>query len=270
MLWLIFTCVGQVVLLPLLMCLIKKDFSVESVIESTLHNGGLLFALVPYVALIQDRNNFLVVGFIFVTVSYFLLAVIIGRFWMINWRYFILMFCVVFFVAFLLTKSSMGALYQGLVLFVVAIVFSKIFAILTGLKHRYGYYFKRYVQHSFIRLQKLYSKTIEQQSLSKQQQQILWAIMIVENANNPRLYRWAEKAIHWWTKQPMTTGIMQVYSKAYLSDNKSIVKASAIIKSSLISRKQYTLKDIHNFGLVYNGDDDYGDVLHEVYSVITC
>lgn len=101
------------------------------------------------------------------------------------------------------------------------------------------------------------------------QRRILFAIMITEDLNRPKLTRFIEKLV-FRIFDSMSTGIMQVQSSRYLSDSESIQLACKIIKSSYSHHLKSEDDDYHLVRLVANDYNSsvYAEIVSEVYYII--
>jgi hypothetical protein len=109
---------------------------------------------------------------------------------------------------------------------------------------------------------------IEEQIKNDHLKGLILSILIIENFNRPRLIRWIEYLRFYLTGKPHTLGVMQVYTKKYISDRESvnlgidkILKGyNNLIKEVKEGKKSkdysvYSLKD-ELIG-IYNSGNDY-------------
>lgn len=112
-----------------------------------------------------------------------------------------------------------------------------------------------------------YGKTINEIAGNEKLEALSYAILIYENFNRPRLYRWAENVSFKITKKPHTLGVMQVKTSKYISDSESVFLGVTKIKleyekivkemtgrpSQFENEQSITAKIISN----YNGGNAY-------------
>ncbi|WP_296150564.1 hypothetical protein [uncultured Flavobacterium sp.] len=79
-----------------------------------------------------------------------------------------------------------------------------------------------YIKKNLTSLEKKYSLTIDAQVQSKRLKHIIYAIIIHENFNRPKIFRLAENLKRYISKEELTLGIMQVKSNKNISDKESI------------------------------------------------
>jgi hypothetical protein len=78
-----------------------------------------------------------------------------------------------------------------------------------------------YVLKMIATLEKKYGTVIEQLE-NDQLKSLIYAILIIENFNRPKVARWIEYLRFFITRSPHTLGIMQYYTTKYITDLRSI------------------------------------------------
>ena len=81
---------------------------------------------------------------------------------------------------------------------------------------------EKYLKKTYTRLKNKYDKTISNECDNYFFTQVIYAIMINENFNRPKIARWIEYICFWITKKTHTLGIMQVTSSKWINDEQSI------------------------------------------------
>ena len=135
-----------------------------------------------------------------------------------------------------------------------------------------------YLNKTYTRLKSKYDKTISKKCSNYFFIQVVYAIMIYENFNRPKIVRWIEYIHFWITKKPHTLGIMQVTSSKWINDEQSISLAINKIISDCESIIQKYAKNKESFCLEfvvakiagkYNRDDDYVEEVGLIFSAIS-
>lgn len=101
---------------------------------------------------------------------------------------------------------------------------------------------------------------------------ILFSIMIVEDMNRPKLFRFIEHIL-FSSGLIKSTGIMQVTSDKYLSDKESVVQAQQIIVKLAKTHKKYTVDPyslVWSISLDYNPDNRYAESVKGIFSQLYC
>ena len=81
---------------------------------------------------------------------------------------------------------------------------------------------EKYLNKTYTHLKSKYDKTISEECSNYFFIQVVYAIMIYENFNRPKIVRWIENIHFLITKKPHTLGIMQVTSSKWINDEQSI------------------------------------------------
>jgi len=124
-----------------------------------------------------------------------------------------------------------------------------------------------------------YGKIIDEKVLNDHIKGLIYAILVIENFNRPKLARWIEYARFFFTRKPHTLGIMQFYSEKYITDidsvklgvNKINDAYSKSLEEYTNGRKgeyysNWTMK--HELASVYNTGDDYNSDINEMWDEI--
>jgi len=137
---------------------------------------------------------------------------------------------------------------------------------------------EKYLNKTYTHLKSKYDKTISEECSNYFFIQVVYAIMIYENFNRPKIVRWIENIHFWITKKPHTLGIMQVTSSKWINDEQSISLAINKIISDCDSIIQEFAKNNVSFSLntivetiagKYNKDDDYVYEVRQIFSAIS-
>ncbi len=186
-----------------------------------------------------------------------------GRIAMTDWPKLVVLQCI--HLAAIMAVVVSGLLLAGVV---IALVSRYAGNKLDGYNYdrRYAAQFNRYVTHCYCKFRKKYTVCVASTGLDKKQCTIMYAVMIAESANNPRIYRLIEACIQKATGRVMTTGIMQIRSDKLLSDHASILLAADTIRK--FGPASYKKSYIKHVGLTYNGEDSYGEVLAAIIKTI--
>ena len=127
---------------------------------------------------------------------------------------------------------------------------------------------KKYIAKQFDKFYGKYSECVEINYDNRLLCILLYAIMIFENFNRVRIVRWLER-IKIMMGRTATTGIMQVKSDKYLSDEESIQLAYKIIESDIAGEDQLiTDERIRSYAWQYNPSDDYAQSVEFIYSLL--
>lgn len=127
---------------------------------------------------------------------------------------------------------------------------------------------KKYIAKQFDKFYGKYSECVEINYDNRLLCILLYAIMIFENFNRVRIVRWLER-IKIMMGRTATTGIMQVKSDKYLSDEESIQLAYKIIESDIAGEDQLiTDEQIRSYAWQYNPSDDYAQSVEFIYSLL--
>lgn len=124
-----------------------------------------------------------------------------------------------------------------------------------------------YLSDTMRLFKKKYENTINQKVTNDNLKGLIYAILIIEDFNRPRIIRIIEYITFFITKKPHTLGIMQYYSDVYITNNESIelgIKKILDGYSNLIAEEnnehyykyqfRYDLANIYNTGHEYSYD----------------
>lgn len=137
---------------------------------------------------------------------------------------------------------------------------------------------EKYLEKTYSRLKTKYDKTISKECNNYFFTQVIYAIMINENFNRPKIIRWIEYIRFGLTKKPHTLGIMQFTSSKWINDMQSISLATNKIISDCDRVLQEYADNKGSFSLEaivgkiagkYNKDDDYVYEVEQIFSTIS-
>lgn len=137
---------------------------------------------------------------------------------------------------------------------------------------------ERYLNRTYIHLKSKYDKTILKECENYFFIQVVYAIMIYENFNRPKIVRWIENIHFWITKKPHTLGIMQVTSSKWINDeqsiplaiNKIISDCDNIVDDYATRKEEFSLRLIvREIASKYNKDDAYVEEVEFLYNTIS-
>lgn len=133
-----------------------------------------------------------------------------------------------------------------------------------------------YLKHRYENYKKLYGTIIEGIAETKKQEALIYAVLIFEAFNRPKLYRLIENVLfHFGISK--TLGIMQVTTGRYIDDKESVrLGATKIVKDHLqaklnIEARRYPGNCItvrREVLALYNPDDDYINEVDDIYEEI--
>lgn len=81
---------------------------------------------------------------------------------------------------------------------------------------------QRYIQVRFCKLNQRYKAIILQELPHQRLQQLAMAIILYEDFNRPRVFRWLEYLLHTFSRKPHSMGVMQVRSHKKINDEESV------------------------------------------------
>lgn len=137
---------------------------------------------------------------------------------------------------------------------------------------------EKYLNKTYTRLKTKYDKTISKECDNYFFTQVIYAIMINENFNRPKIVRWIEYMRFGLTKRPHTLGIMQVTSSKRINDEQSISLATnkiisdcdSILQKYANNKKRFSLETIvGKIAGKYNKDDGYVYEVEQIFSTIS-
>ena len=137
---------------------------------------------------------------------------------------------------------------------------------------------EKYLNKTYTRLKTKYDKTISKECDNFFFTQVIYAIMINENFNRPKIVRWIEYMRFGLTKRPHTLGIMQVTSSKRINDEQSISLATnkiisdcdSILQKYANNKKRFSLETIvGKIAGKYNKDDGYVYEVEQIFSTIS-
>ncbi len=137
---------------------------------------------------------------------------------------------------------------------------------------------ENYINNTYTLFKNKYDKTISKKCKKYFIKQVVYAIMIYENFNRPKIVRWIEYGRFLLTKKPHTLGIMQVMTLKMINDKQSISLAINKIISDCdgIIQKYKNNKECFGLGTMvemiagkYNKDDEYVYEVEQIFSTIS-
>lgn len=130
-----------------------------------------------------------------------------------------------------------------------------------------------YIKSQYHTYNEKYHSIIEKTTKSKNQEALIYTILIVENFNRPKIYRIVENVL-FYLKLSKTLGIMQVTTKKMITDYESVsLGAKKIVEDHHNAKKiiknkghQITSWNIrYNVIKLYNPDNDYIQEVSDLY-----
>lgn len=138
---------------------------------------------------------------------------------------------------------------------------------------------QKYIIRNYNTLKETYSTIVDDNLKVDFLKTLVYSIMIYENYNRPKIFRFAERTILGITKKPHTYGIMQVMSNTSLSDEESIEKGIGLIKkyaNEIMPDHYEEMETIYPHSFSYDvashynpGDSSYSENVMSVFSVIS-
>lgn len=135
-----------------------------------------------------------------------------------------------------------------------------------------------YLKNRYLTYNRLYGELIEGIIETKKQEALVYAVLIVEAFNRPKLFRLIENMLFFFGCAK-TLGIMQVTTKIYINDRESVrLGSTKIVKDHIqakinIASESYANEDwaIRCEVLkIYNPDDEYISEVSGLYHEIVC
>ncbi len=118
---------------------------------------------------------------------------------------------------------------------------------------------------------KIYGSTIESIVKDKEQEALVYAVLIYENFNRPKAYRLIENILFFFGLAK-TLGIMQVTTDRYINDLESVILGAEKIVSDYELAQTTHESQYGNWGVrrialkAYNPDDDYIFEVQQIYT----
>lgn len=223
---------------------------------------------------VEYLNESIYMIVIYYFVFRFIFILLVGRISLTNWSKFIvttLLSLAMTYVVYtqlivdatylLPTKQEIAsAMWLGIVAF--------IYKILNGahfLRENTGPKIEPYLKKNYSYFKYKYGQIIETEVKNEVESSLIYAILIYENFNRGRLFRFFEK-LFFFTGKVKTTGIMQVQSNDYLSDAKSVELGTHKLLTKYRSELSQNCTDneehnrysaLRNTIIDYNPDDNY-------------
>lgn len=197
------------------------------------------------------------------------LTIAFSRFRSTNILGFVVSVCIATAVMYLLEQSSSTRQYNlEDIMFIAAVVF-------LALQNPTRYFdqnraYTSAIERKYKVLYKKYSDTIDNFTPDDNVlRRIITSVLIAEDMNRPKLFRLLELPLL-AVKKPLTLGIMQVSTRVYISDKKSLEIASNKITGSYLkrirrSKSEYNL--VKGVAADYNGGA-YPEIIVDIYFTI--
>jgi len=121
---------------------------------------------------------------------------------------------------------------------------------------------ERYLKRTMTMFQRKYGKIIDEKIDNDQLKGIVYAILIIENFNRPKIVRLLEYTRFFLTKKPHTMGVMQYYSNEYINSEQSVILGIEKIKNG------YTelIRQYENGIIDYYYEYDFKSKLANIYN----
>lgn len=202
-------------------------------------------------ALLYALNlNYLVINIYMVAIYYVgfraIFNIFIGRFLLVNWKkqllYGISIISLSYFIyiKIIITKANLLPDFANLSneLWIIIIIFlynlvNNIQVPNKGIQHRK----LNYITIMFNRIKTKYHDIIIRYSDNNRFHQIAYAIILHENFNRPKLFRWIEYIKSFFSKEG-TYGIMQVKSEERLNDKESVERGVAMLHNQFLKLQE--------------------------------
>lgn len=134
----------------------------------------------------------------------------------------------------------------------------------------------KYINNKYHILKQRYGSIISYHCSNEFYEATTYAIMIYEDFNRPVIVRWIEYMHFFITKRPHTLGIMQVRTKKYISNEKSIIMGINIIKNATLKYKKENNPDsdspndaVSQIAGIYNCNNEvYKSEVGEIFTTI--
>lgn len=135
----------------------------------------------------------------------------------------------------------------------------------------------RYIRSRLRYFVKRHGEVVTQVVKTNDLRNLVYAVMLYEDFNRPRVVRLVEYVYHVITRRPITSGIMQVMSTNYLTDDESVMRGASKISEAY--HRHLSLKDgKEHDGLTdelcysilkeYNLDDSYTYEVCQLYEYV--
>jgi hypothetical protein len=134
-----------------------------------------------------------------------------------------------------------------------------------------------YLESRYVHFHSLYSSVIRERTKNEILEAVVYAIIIYEDFNRPKVARWMENIKQKVTGKELTLGVMQVKSKKILSDYESVVLGTEkVVKSydQYLKRSNPEQGEYYQFYVVqeiiseYNGGLSYASEINALTSTI--
>ncbi len=155
-----------------------------------------------------------------------------------------------------------------------AILFMVLFVISQYLfiRNPEGYYQNEMAYYFYHKYKRKYTNIITKEIIEDPLlKKIFFTIMVVEEMNRPSVFRLFER-LAFFTGKIKTTGLMQVTSPKYLSNEESIILAQKIVIDAYneSEAKEYELSAmVRHVAYAYNPSEFYSDLIENAYDYIS-
>lgn len=123
-----------------------------------------------------------------------------------------------------------------------------------------------YIHSRFKEIKRKYGKVISMETGIPRLQQLAYAIIIYESFNRPKIFRWIEYIMQFFSRKPHTLGIMQVFSKNIIGDKESVRLGTRKLVADFEALKAVYLKRNVNDDQYFDIDRTYQTKLVEKYN----
>ena len=132
-----------------------------------------------------------------------------------------------------------------------------------------------YLKSRYVHFKKRYGSIIKDTTQNEILESIVYAILIYEDFNRPKMARLIESISFFLSRKPHTLGVMQVFSKRMLTDEESVLLGTKKIVNAY--RKYMTENNesdfyewsaINNIISDYNSGDSYCSEVHDLSIII--
>jgi hypothetical protein len=163
-------------------------------------------------------------------------------------------------------------------LWIIVLIF--LFQVFNNLRFSQDATIKRkenYIKRRFEIFKLKYGKVISDRTANSSLQLLVYAIMIYEDFNRPKIARTVENIIQKFDRKPHTLGVMQVRSDKNISDLQSVILGTERIVTAhqkLLSGILANAEEMHDYAVIsmiiseYNGGSSYQTEIFELISVL--
>lgn len=124
-----------------------------------------------------------------------------------------------------------------------------------------------------------YGSIVDEKVSNEHIKGLIYAVLVIENFNRPRLARWIEYLRYFITRKPHTLGIMQYYSFKYINDTESVIlgieKINSVYETSISEFKNGNKEEYYGDWTIrnelanaYNTGSEYNEDVQEMWREI--